>query len=82
MKKVWIIKATVMSGSHKGHRYYLGKGGYTIYPNTHLFDFMVYNKESTCKSVCTRYNHLNELDHRTHGDIIPLEQYECYYVNL
>lgn len=61
----WVIKTTYTDGIHKGHSYYMVKGGYCrSVETTKVWDDEAYMTESAAKRVCTMYAKNNERDVR------------------
>jgi hypothetical protein len=62
--KGYIIKVTYLTGRHKGHVYYMRKGGYITSADGYKFESDVYTTLGIAKSVCTKLYKSNELNHR------------------
>lgn len=57
----YLIKATYLTGPHKGESYLLRKGGYVTEEDRHEWDDTTYRTEGIALAQCRRLSHENEL---------------------
>lgn len=59
----YIIKATYLTGPHKGEYYFLQKGGYVTSNPDDQWSDTCYKTENICKSICRKMEANNKLEH-------------------
>ena len=59
----YIIKATYLTGPHKGTSYFLQKGGYVTSDPDDQWSDDCYKTENICKSVCRKLENSNMVEH-------------------
>lgn len=59
----YIIKATYLTGPHKGRSYFLQKGGYLASDPDDQWSDNCYKTENICKSICRKLESSNMTEH-------------------
>lgn len=59
----YIIKATYLTGPHKGTSYFLQKGGYVTSDPDDQWSDNCYKTENICKSICMKLERSNMAEH-------------------
>lgn len=59
----YIIKATYLTGPHKGRSYFLQKGGYVTSDPDDQWSDNCYKTENICKSICMKLERSNMAEH-------------------
>lgn len=59
----YIIKATYLTGPHKGKSYFLQKGGYVTSDPDDQWSYNCYKTENICKSICMKLERSNMTEH-------------------
>ena len=86
-KTGWIIKATYLTGNHKGRSYYLRKGGY-VTDNDKTWSDWTYKTKGFATRECKRLKEWYDLSYRIERTdkkdsfIYELEEFEPYEIEL